>query len=126
MNIRGLLKHRNALYGLLAIWIVCFHVSISVRFPTSSYTISHFIKATLKQSDVPFNGLLKLFSQFLSSGNLAVDVSDADDITVGDIAVFLGDEGVSVSDIMRRNNVSYVHSEWFSMTAGRLEKVYVC
>ena len=74
MNIRGLLKHRNALYGLLAIWIVCFHVSISVRFPTSSYTISHFIKATLKQSDVPFNGLLKLFSQFLSSGNLAVDV----------------------------------------------------
>ena len=57
--------------------------------------------------------------------NLAVDVSDADDIAVGDEAVFLGDEGVSVLDILKRNRISYVHSEWFCMTAGRLEKVYV-
>ena len=81
---------------------------------------------TQKEVRIRIRGRLFLLADDVCMDNLAVDVSDADDITVGDIAVFLGDEGVSVSDIMRRNNVSYVHSEWFSMTAGRLEKVYVC
>ncbi len=74
MNLRGLLKHRNAIYGICAVWIVCFHVSLSVHFPTNSYTLSRLITHTLKQSDATVNGVLRGISQFLSCGNLGVDI----------------------------------------------------
>ena len=57
--------------------------------------------------------------------NLCIDVTGSDDISVGDVAVILGEPGVSVEEILERNEIEYVHSEWMSMTAGRLEKVYL-
>ena len=57
--------------------------------------------------------------------NLAVDVTGADDIAVGDVAVLLGDEGVTVEQTLERNGISIARSEWLCMTAGRLEKVFV-
>ena len=57
--------------------------------------------------------------------NLCIDVTGSDDISVGDVAVILGEPGVFVEEILERNEIDYVHSEWMSMTAGRLEKVYL-
>ena len=57
--------------------------------------------------------------------NLCVDITGADDIEVGDIAVLMGESGVTIGEILERNRIDYVHSEWMCMTAGRLEKVYI-
>ena len=57
--------------------------------------------------------------------NLCIDVTGNDDIVVGDEAVLLGESGVTVDEILKRNGIKYVHSEWLCMTAGRLEKIYI-
>ena len=57
--------------------------------------------------------------------NLAIDVTGADDIAVGDEAVLLGDKGVSLTETLERNGISIARSEGLCMTAGRLEKVLV-
>ena len=57
--------------------------------------------------------------------NLCIDVTGAEDIEVGDIAVIMGDEGVTISEIMERTGVTPSRSEWLCMTAGRLEKIYL-
>ena len=57
--------------------------------------------------------------------NLCVDITGEDDIEVGDIAVLMGESGVTIGEILERNRIDYVHSEWMCMTAGRLEKVYI-
>ncbi len=58
--------------------------------------------------------------------NLCIDVTGNTDVKVGDTAVLMGDEeGVTLYDILERNHIHYVHSEWMCMTATRLEKVYV-
>ncbi|MBR5420193.1 MAG: alanine racemase [Lachnospiraceae bacterium] len=57
--------------------------------------------------------------------NLCVDITGADDIEVGDIAYLMGENGVTINEILERNRIDYVHSEWMCLTAGRLEKVYL-
>jgi alanine racemase len=57
--------------------------------------------------------------------NLCIDITGAEDIEVGDVAVVIGDEGVSISEIMERTGVTPSRSEWLCMTAGRLEKFYI-
>lgn len=52
MNLRNLLKHRNAIYGILSIWIILFH-------------INRRLSETIR---VP------LISQLLTCGNIAVDI----------------------------------------------------
>ena len=52
MNLRNLLKHRNAIYGALAIWIILFHINRRLGEPVQ----------------VP------VLSQALTCGNMAVDV----------------------------------------------------
>lgn len=81
----------------------------------------------LTQGDVQIRirGRLFRLADEVCMDNLCIDVSDADDIAVGDTAVLLGEEGVTVNEILERNHISYVHSEWLCMTAGRLEKVYL-
>jgi alanine racemase len=70
-------------------------------------------------------GRLFLPADDVCMDNLCIDVTAAEDIEVGDIAVFLGEEGVTVPEILERNGITYVHSEWLCMTAQRLEKVYI-
>ena len=81
----------------------------------------------LTQRDVRIRIRNRLFSlaDEVCMDNLCIDVTGADDIAVGDEAVILGEDGVTVGDILERNHIDYVHSEWLCMTAGRLEKVYL-
>lgn len=57
--------------------------------------------------------------------NMCIDITGNEDISVGDQAVLLGESGVTVDEILKRNGIKYVHSEWLCMTAGRLEKIYI-
>lgn len=57
--------------------------------------------------------------------NLCVDVTGSEDVAVGDVAILLGVPGVMDMDILQRNNMEYVHADWLSMTADRLDKVYL-
>ena len=57
--------------------------------------------------------------------NLCIDVTGSDDVAVGDTAVLLGEPGVTDEQIICRNDMDYIHSDWLSMTAERLEKVYI-
>jgi alanine racemase len=57
--------------------------------------------------------------------NLCIDITGAEDIEVGDVAVIMGEEGVTISEIMERTGVTPSRSEWLCMTAGRLEKIYL-
>ena len=52
MNLKGLLKHRNAIYGVLAIWIVLFHINRRLG----------------NVMTVP------VLSQIISCGNMGVDI----------------------------------------------------
>ena len=80
---------------------------------------------TQKEIRILIRGRLFHPADDICMDNLAVDVTGADDIQIGDEAVLLGDEGVTVDEILERNGIFYAHSEWLSMTAGRLEKVYL-
>ena len=57
--------------------------------------------------------------------NLCIDITKYNDISNGDIAVLLGTSGVTVEEIMKRNGLSYVHSDWLCMTTERLEKIFI-
>lgn len=57
--------------------------------------------------------------------NLCIDITGADDIEVGDVAVIMGEEGVTISEIMERTGVTPSRSEWLCLTARRLEKTYL-
>lgn len=80
---------------------------------------------TQKEIRILIRGRLFHPADDICMDNLAVDVTGADDIAVGDEVVLLGDDGVTVDEILKRNDIFYAHSEWLSMTAGRLEKVYL-
>ena len=57
--------------------------------------------------------------------NLCIDVTGCEEVAVGDTAVLLGESGVTDNEIVLRNGMDYVHADWLSMTAERLEKVYL-
>ncbi len=57
--------------------------------------------------------------------NLCVDVTGSENIVPGDIAVLYGGRHVTADQIMERNGMQYVHSDWLCMTSWRLEKRYV-
>ncbi|MCR5178874.1 MAG: alanine racemase [Lachnospiraceae bacterium] len=57
--------------------------------------------------------------------NLCIDITGADDIEVGDTAVLLGEEGVTVEEILARNGIDMIHGEWLSISMARLNKVYI-
>lgn len=81
----------------------------------------------LTQQNVLININGKLFkpADEVCMDNLCIDVTGDDTVKVGDTAVLMGAEGVEIQDILDRNHINYVHSEWMCMTATRLEKVYV-
>ncbi len=81
----------------------------------------------LTQNSVFININGKLFkpADEVCMDNLCIDVTGEENVHVGDVAVLMGAEGVEIYDILERNNIHYVHSEWMCMTATRLEKVYV-
>ena len=74
---------------------------------------------------VRIRGQLYPLADDVCMDNLCVDITGNGDIRVGDQAVLLGEPGVSVDEIMERNNMFVVHSDWLGITAERLEKVYV-
>ena len=80
---------------------------------------------TQKEIRILIRGRLFLPADDICMDNLAVDVTGADDIAVGDEAVLLGDKGVSLEETLERNGISIARSEWLCMTAGRLEKIFV-
>lgn len=55
--------------------------------------------------------------------HLCLDITGADDIHVGDVAVLMGPEGITPYNIISRNGIRYVHSDWMTITTERLEKV---
>lgn len=81
----------------------------------------------LTQKDVHIRIKDRLFSlaDDICMDNLCIDITGTEDIRVGDLAVVLGEEGVSVGDVTGRNGIHFVHSERMCMTAGRLEKRYI-
>lgn len=79
---------------------------------------------TQKDVRVRIRGRLFRLADEVCMDNLCIDVTGAKDVAVGDTAVLLGEEGVTIRDQLERNGIHYVHSEWLCMTAGRLEKVY--
>lgn len=74
---------------------------------------------------VSIRGRLYPLADDVCMDNLCIDITGCDEIVPGDVAVLLGEAGVTVEEVLERNDISYVHSEWLSMTAGRLEKVYI-
>ncbi|WP_029320769.1 alanine racemase [Butyrivibrio sp. AE3004] len=57
--------------------------------------------------------------------NLCIDVTGSDDVAVGDTGILLGENGVTEESILLRNHLDYVHGDWLTITAERLEKVYI-
>ena len=80
---------------------------------------------TQKEIRILIRGRLFRPADDICMDNMAVDVTGADDIAVGDEAVLLGDGGVSLAETLDRTGISIARSEWLCMTAGRLEKVLV-
>ncbi len=80
---------------------------------------------TQKEIRILIRGRLFRPADDICMDNMAVDVTGADDIAVGDVAVLLGDEGVTLGETMERTGITIARSEWLCMTAGRLEKVLV-
>lgn len=78
---------------------------------------------TQKEIRVLIRGRLFPLADDICMDNLAVDVTGAEDISVGDEAVLLGEGGVSLSETLERTGITIARSEWLCMTAGRLEKV---
>lgn len=80
---------------------------------------------TQKEIRILIRGRLFRPADDICMDNMAIDVTGAEDIAVGDEAVLLGDRGVSLVETMERTGISIARSEWLCMTAGRLEKVLV-
>ena len=80
---------------------------------------------TMKDVRVRIRGRVFRLADEICMDNLCIDVTGADDIVAGDEAVLLGEPGVTVEEIMERNGLPHVHSEYLCMTAGRLEKEYL-
>ena len=78
---------------------------------------------TQKEIRILIRGRLFPLADDICMDNLAVDVTGAEDIAIGDEAVLLGEGGVSLAETMERTGISVARSEWLCMTAGRLEKV---
>ncbi len=57
--------------------------------------------------------------------HLCLDVTGAEGVRSGDTAVLLGPDGITACEIAQRSGISYVHGDWMTMTADRLEKVIV-
>lgn len=81
----------------------------------------------LTQQDVRvrIRGRLFPLADEVCMDNLCIDITGAEDIEVGDVAVLLGEDGVSVDEILERNHMAVIHSDWMSMTTERLEKIYI-
>lgn len=80
---------------------------------------------TQKNIKVKIKGRLYPVLDEACMDNVCVDITGSTDVIIGDEAVFLGEEGVDVRDILERTGVDLVHSEYFCMTSGRLLKHYV-
>ena len=80
---------------------------------------------TQKDVRVRIRGRIFPLADEICMDNLCIDVTGCKDVAVGDTAVLLGEPGVTDEQIVSRNDMEYVHSDWLSMTAERLEKVYV-
>ena len=80
---------------------------------------------TQKDIRIRIRGRLFVPADDLCMDNLCIDITGQDDISPGDLAVLLGEEGVTIEEILKRNRIPYTRSEWLCMTAGRLEKVYL-
>ena len=80
---------------------------------------------TQKEIRILIRGRLFRPADDICMDNMAIDVTGADDIAVGDEAVLLGDGGVSLAETLERTGITIARSEWLCMTAGRLEKVFV-
>lgn len=58
--------------------------------------------------------------------NLCVDVTDAfPPVREFDEAVFVGGEGLSITDILQTSDIDYIHAERICMSTSRLKKNYV-
>jgi alanine racemase len=80
---------------------------------------------TQKKVKISINGRLYNPADDVCMDNLCIDVTGKGNVAVGDVAVLLGEDGVTIEEILARNKIQYVHSEWLCMTAGRLEKIYI-
>lgn len=81
---------------------------------------------TMKELCVRIRDQIYPLADEVCMDNLCVDVTEGGgEVSVGDTAVLLGEPGVTVSEVLARNGIDDVHSEWLCMTAGRLEKVYL-
>lgn len=80
---------------------------------------------TQKDVRVRIRGKLFPLADEICMDNLCIDVTGSEDVSVGDTAVLLGEPGVTDDRIVQRNDMDYVHADWLSMTAERLEKVYL-
>lgn len=83
------------------------------------------ILLSLKDVRIHINGRLYGLADDVCMDNLCVDITGADDIKVGDTAVLMGEDGVTLGEILDRNDISFVHGEGLCMTARRLKKVYI-
>lgn len=80
---------------------------------------------TQKNIRISIRGKLYAPADEVCMDNLCVDITGADDIEVGDIAYLMGEDGVTINEILDRNRIDHVRSEWMCLTAERLEKVYL-
>ncbi|MBR1860580.1 MAG: alanine racemase [Lachnospiraceae bacterium] len=80
---------------------------------------------TQKDVRVLINGRLYRPADEVCMDNLCIDVSENEKVCSGDTVILLGEPGVRVQDILERNGIDPVHSEWLCMTAERLEKIYI-
>ena len=80
---------------------------------------------TQKDVRVRIRGRIFPLADVICMDNLCIDVTGCGEVAVGDTAVLLGEPGVTDSRIVQRNHMEVVHADWLSMTAERLEKVYL-
>ena len=80
---------------------------------------------TLKDVRVRIRGQIYPLADDICMDNMCIDVTGNEDVSIGDTAVLLGEPGVTDDRIVLRNKLEYVHADWLSMTAERLEKIYI-
>ena len=80
---------------------------------------------TLKDVRIRIRGQIYPLADDICMDNMCIDVTGSEDVSIGDTAVLLGEPGVTDDRIVLRNSLEYVHADWLSMTAERLEKIYI-
>ena len=80
---------------------------------------------TQKNVRARINGRLYPLADHICMDSMCLDITDGEGISTGDLAVLLGEPGVTEEEIFIRSEIPRIHGESVCMTAQRLVKRYI-